>query len=97
MELSTKLQRANVIRAVSNAKFTFCIPVAEYQALISLCDRSTPEYKKFKSGIIVDQVVHFLFDESTAQSLYQYALANCPPAAKHIQQTMRESGDNLPF
>ena len=97
LELSMNLQRANVIRTVSNAQCTFFIPVAEYQALISLCDRSTPEYKKFSSGIIVDQVVHFLFDESTAQRLYQYALANCPPAAKHIQQTMRESGDELPF
>jgi hypothetical protein len=95
--VSTNLQRANVIRTDSN-RCTFCIPVAEYQALISLCDQSTPEYyNKFKSGIIVDQAVHFLFDESTAQSLYQYALANCPAAAKHIQQTMREPGDEFPF
>ena len=95
--VSIKLQHANLIRTGSNAHCTFCIPVAEYQALISLCDRSTPEYKKFKSGIILDQVVHFLFDESTAQSLYQYALAKCPAAAKHIQQTMREPGDEFPF
>jgi hypothetical protein len=94
--VSTNLQRANVIRTDSNG-CTFCIPVAEYQALISLCNQSTPEYNKFKSGIIVDQAVHFLFDESTAQSLYQYALANCPAAAKHIQQTMREPGDEFPF
>jgi hypothetical protein len=91
------LQRTNVIRTGSNARCTFCIPVAEYQALISLCDRSTPEYKKFRNGIIVDQVVHFLFGESTAQSLYQYALGKCPAAAKHIQQTMRELGDELPI
>jgi hypothetical protein len=94
--VSTNLQRANVIRTDSKG-CTFCIPVAEYQALISLCDQRTPENNKFRSGIIVDQAVHFLFDESTAQSLYQYALANCPAAAKHIQQTMRESGDDLPF
>lgn len=94
---SLKLQRPNVIRTGSNAHCTFCMPVAEYQALISLCDRSTPEYKKFSSGIIMDQAVHFLFDESTAQSLYQYALARCPAAAKHIQQTMREPGDEFPF
>ena len=97
MGLSTDLQGANVIRTVSNAHCTFCIPVAEYQALISLSDLSAPEYKKFRSGIIVEQVVHFLFDERTAQSLYQYALAKCPDAAKYIQQTMRESGDELPF
>ena len=97
MGISIKLQCANVMQTGSNVPCTFCIPVAEYQALISLCDRSTPEYKKFGSGLIVDQVVHFLFDESTAQSLYQYALAKCPAAAKHIQQTMRESGDDLPF
>ena len=95
--MSITLQRSNVIRTGSNAHCTFCIPGAEYQALISLCDQSTPEYRKFRSGIIVDQVVHFLFDESTAQSLYQYALAKCPDAAKYIQQTMRESGDELPF
>jgi hypothetical protein len=94
--VSTNLQRANVSRTGSN-RFTFCIPVAEYQALISLCDQSTPEYNKFKSGIIVDQAVHFLFDESTARSLYQYALAKCPAAARHIQQTMREAGDEFPF
>ena len=97
MEVSIKLQCANVIQTGSNVHCTFCIPVAEYQALISLCDRSTPEYKKLRNGIIVDQVVHFLFDESTAQRLYQYALGKCPGAAKHIQQTMRESGDELPF
>jgi len=95
--VSIKLQCANVIRTGSNGHRTFCIPVAEYQAMISLCDRSTLEYKKFRSGIVVDQVVHFLFDESTAQSLYQYALAKCPAAAKHIEQTMRESGEELPF
>jgi len=95
--VSIKLQRVNVIRTGSNAHCTFCIPVAEYEALISLCDRSTPEYKKFSSGIILDQVIHFLFDESTAQSLYKYALAKCPAAAKHIQQTMREPGDEFPF
>jgi hypothetical protein len=94
---SIKLQCANVIRTGSSVHYTFCIPVAEYQALISLCDRSTPEYKKFSSGIVLDQVVHFLFDESTAQSLYQCAMAKCPAAAKHIQQTMRQSGDELPF
>jgi hypothetical protein len=94
--MSINLQRANVIRTGSN-RCTFCIPVAEYQALISLCDQRTPEYNKFRSGIIVDQAVHFLFDESTAQSLYQCALANCPAAAKHIQQTMREAGDEFPF
>ena len=94
---TTDQHGATVIRTVSNAHCTFCIPVAEYQALISLFDLGTPEYKKFRSGIIVDQVVHFLFDESTAQSLYQYALAKCPAAARHIQQTMRESGDELPF
>lgn len=93
--MSIKLQRANVIRTGSNC--TFCIPVAEYEALISLCDRSTPEYKKFTSGIIFDRVVHFLFDESTAQSLYQYALAKCPAAANHIQQTMREPADEFLF
>ena len=97
MRSSTDLQGMTVIRIVSNAHRTFCIPVAEYQALISLSDQSTPEYKKFRSGIIVDQVVHFLFDESTAQSLYQYALAKCPGAAKRIEQTMRESGDDVPF
>jgi hypothetical protein len=75
----------------------FWIPVAEYQTLISVCDRKTLEYEKLRSGIIVDQSVHFLFDETTAQSLYEYALANCPAAAKHIQQTMRESGDEFPF
>ena len=85
------------MRTGSNAHCTFCIPVDEYEALISLCDRSTPEYKKFSSGIILDQVIHFLFDESTAQSLYKYALAKCPAAAKHIQQTMREPGDEFPF
>ena len=95
--MSTNLRRANVIRTGFNGHCTFCIPIAEYQTLISLCDRSAPEYKKFRNGIIVDQVVHFVFDESTAQSLYQYALANSPPAAKHIQQTMRESADELPF
>jgi hypothetical protein len=95
--VSIKLQRANLIRTGSNVRCTFCIPVAEYQALIPLCDRSTPEYKKFTSGIIVDQVVHFLFDETTAQSLYQYALAKCPAAAEHIQQTIRESRDEIPF
>jgi hypothetical protein len=92
-----KLQRASVIGAGSNFRCTFRIPVAEYQALISLCDRTTSEYKNFSNGIIVDQVVHFLFDESTAQSLYQYALGKCPDTAKHIQQTMRESGDKFPF
>jgi hypothetical protein len=92
---SKNLQRANVIRNGSN-RCTFSIPVAEYQALISLCDQSTREYNKITSGIIVDHAVHFLFDENTAQSLYQYALAKCPAAAKHIQQTMRE-GDELPF
>ena len=97
MELSTNPQRANVICTGSNAHCTFCIPVAEYQELISRCDLSSPEYEKFRSGIIVDQVVHFVSDESTAQSLYQYVLANCPPAAQHIQQTMRESGDEFPF
>jgi hypothetical protein len=97
LELSMNLQRANVIRTGFNGDCTFCIPIAEYQALISLSDRSAPEYKKFRNGIIVDQVVHFVFDESTAQRLYKYALANCPPAAKHIQQTMRESADELPF
>ena len=90
-------QRANVIRTGFNAHWTFCIPVAEYQALISLCDRSAPEYKKLRSGIIVDQIVHFLLDETTAQSLCEYVRAKCPAAAKHIQQTMRESGDELPF
>jgi hypothetical protein len=94
--VSINLQRANVICTGSNL-CTFCIPVAEYQALISLCDQSTPEYNKFRSGIIVDQAVHFLFDESTTQSLYQYALAKCPAAAKHIQQTMGEPGDEFPF
>jgi hypothetical protein len=97
LELSTNPQRANLIRTGFNGHCTFCIPIAEYQALISLCDRSAPEYKKLRNGIIVDQVVHFVSDESTAQSLYQYALANCPPAAQHIQQTMRESGDEFPF
>ena len=95
--MSIKLQRASVVDAGSNSRCTFRIPVAEYQALISTCDRSTSEYSKFSSGIIVDQVVHFLFDESTAQSLYQYALAKCPDTAKHIQQTMRESGDKVSF
>ena len=94
---SMNQQRANVIRTGFNAHWTFCIPVAEYQALISLCDRSAPEYKKLRSGIIVDQVVHFLLDETTAQSLCEYVRAKCPAAAKHIQQTMRESGDELPF
>ena len=94
---SMNQQRANVIRTGFNAHCTFCIPVAEYQALISLCDRSAPEYKKLRSGIIVDQVVHFLLDETTAQSLCEYVRAKCPAAAKHIQQTMRESGDELPF
>jgi hypothetical protein len=95
--VNIKPQTANGIGTGSNGHRTFSIPVAEYQTLISLCDRSTPEYKQFNSGIVVDQVVHFLVDESTAQSLYQYALAKCPDAAKHIQQTMRESGDVLPF
>ena len=90
-------QSANVIRTAFNAHWTFCIPVAEYEALISLCDQSAPEYKKLRSGIIVDQIVHFLLDETTAQSLCEYVLATCPAAAKHIQQTMRESGDELPF
>ena len=94
---SMNQQRANVIRTGFNAHCTFCIPVAEYQALISLCDRSAPEYKKLRSGIIVDQIVHFLLDETTAQSLCEYVRAKCPAAAKHIQQTMRESGDELPF
>ena len=97
LELSTNLQRTNVIRTGLNGHCTFCIPIAEYQTLISLCDRNAPEYKKLRNGIIVDQVVHFVFDGSTAQSLYQYALANCPPAAEHIQQTMRESGAEPPF
>jgi hypothetical protein len=93
--VSMKLQCANVSRTGFTDHCMFCIPVAQYQALISICDRSTPEYKKFRNGIIVDQVVHFLFDQSTAQGLYQYALAQCPAAAKHIQQTMRESGDDF--
>jgi hypothetical protein len=95
--VSMKLQCANVTRMGFTDHCMFCIPVAQYQALISICDRSTPEYKKFRNGIIVDQVVHFLFDQSTAQSLYQYALARCPAAAKHIEQTMRESGDDFPL
>lgn len=97
LEFSMNQQRANVIRTGFSAHWTFCIPVAEYQALISLCDRSALEYKQLRSGIIVDQSVHFLLDESTAQSLCEYVLAKCPAAAKHIQQTMRESGDELPF
>jgi hypothetical protein len=95
--MSIKLQCASVIGAGSNSRCTFRIPLAEYQALISTCDRSTSEYSKFSSGIIVDQVVHYLFDESTAQSLYHYALARCPDTAKHIQLTMRETGDKFPF
>ena len=95
--MSIKLQSAHAIRTGSNGRFTFCVPLAEYKALIAVCDLNTPEYKKFRNGIIVDQVVHFLLDESTAQSLYQHAVAKCPAAAKHIQETMRESGDDLPF
>jgi hypothetical protein len=85
------------VRRDLGVSIKFWIPVAEYQTLIAVCDRKTLQYEKLRSGIIVDQIVHFLFDETTAQSLYEYALANCPTAAKHIQQTMRESGDDLPF
>jgi hypothetical protein len=75
----------------------FWIPIAEYQALISVSDQNTLEYKKLGSGVMINQIVHFLVDETTAQSLYQYALARCPAAAQHIQRSMSESGDEIPF
>jgi len=95
--VSINPQCADIIHTGPNNYCSFRIPVAEYLAMMSLCDRGTPEYKNFTNGIIVDQVVHFLSEESTARSLYRYALVTYPAAAKHIQQTLRESGDEFPF
>lgn len=95
--MNINAQCAYVLGTGSSNRCSFRIPLAEYLAMMSLCDRSTPEYEYFINGIIVDQTVHFLFNESTSQNLYRYALATYPAAALHIQKTMREAGDEFPL
>ena len=63
-----------------------------YQRLLSVCDRSSAEYRLIQNALVVEdkegvdshRVVTFLCEDDEANALLNFAKARCPEAALSI-------------